>query len=166
MGGFSCFDEFEDMSDEAHLSAEQSGSGTASRFPSAVGNGSGPQHSARASGTRSQEAERLTTIRKRRDFLAANSAKRATTAGFILQMRQRADDSVAKRVGFTVTKKVGNAVTRNRMKRRLRALARDVLPDAGVCGADHILIGRAGQVERDFAKLKADLQSALAKVQK
>ncbi len=81
-------------------------------------------------------------------------------------MRQRADDSVAKRVGFTVTKKVGNAVTRNRMKRRLRALARDVLPDAGVCGADHILIGRAGQVERDFAKLKADLQSALAKVQK
>lgn len=52
------------------------------------------------------------------------------------------------------------------MKRRLRALARDVLPEAGVRGADHILIGRAGQIERDFAKLKSDLQSALAKVQK
>jgi len=154
------------MSDEAHLSAEQSRSGTASRLSSAVGNGGGAQHSAGPSGARSQEAERLTTIRKRRDFLAANSAKRATTTGFILQVRPRLDDSTTKRVGFTVTKKVGNAVARNRMKRRLRALARDVLPEAGVRGADHILIGRAGQIERDFAKLKSDLQSALAKVQK
>lgn len=166
MGGFSCFDEFEDMSDEAHLSTEQSRSGTASRLPSAVGNGGGAQHSAGTPGARPQEAERLTTIRKRRDFLAANSAKRAATSGFILQVRARDDGSPTKRVGFTVTKKVGNAVVRNRMKRRLRALARTVITEAGIRGADHILIGRAGQVERDFTRLTTDLRSALAKIQK
>ncbi len=154
------------MNDEAHFSAEQSGSGTPSRVPSALGYGSGPQHSARASGTRPQETERLSTIRKRRDFLAANSAKRATTTGFILQVRARGDDVPEKRIGFTVTKKVGNAVTRNRMKRRMRALAREVIPERGVAGADHILIGRVGQVERDYAAMKADLLYALRKVQK
>ncbi len=161
-----CFDEFEGMSDEADFSAEQSGSGTSARLPSAVGNGSGPQHSARASGTRPQEALRLTTIKKRRDFLAANNAKRAAMPGFILQVRARDGDSAAKRVGFTVTKKVGNAVIRNRMKRRLRALAREVIAAGGVAGADHILIGRAGHVERDYTLLKAELLKALTKVQK
>jgi len=154
------------MSDEAHFSTEQSGSGTSARLPPALGNGRGPEHSACTPGTRAQKAERLTTIAKRRDFLAANSAKRATTTGFILQVRERNDDSAAKRAGFTVTKKVGNAVTRNRMKRRLRALARDVIAERGVAGADHILIGRVGQVERDYDKLKADLIYALNKVQK
>ena len=67
------------------------------------------------------------------------------------------------RVGFTVTKKVGNAVTRNRLKRRLRALARDILPRAGVAGADHVLIGRGDGVTRDFADLGRDLERALKK---
>ena len=86
--------------------------------------------------------------------------------GFILQVRARDGDSAAKRVGFTVTKKVGNAVIRNRMKRRLRALAREVIAAGGVAGADHILIGRAGHVERDYTLLKAELLKALTKVQK
>ena len=68
------------------------------------------------------------------------------------------------RVGFTVTRKIGGAVVRNRMKRRFRALAREVLPEAGVRGADHVLIGRAGGIERDFALLREDLEKALAKV--
>jgi ribonuclease P protein component len=152
------------MSDEAHFSAEQSGSGTSARLPSAVVHGSGPQHIARTSGTRSQKALRLITIKKRRDFLAANSAKRAAMQGFILQVRARGDESPATRVGFTVTKKVGNAVIRNRMKRRLRALAREVIAEHGAAGADHILIGRAGQVEREFALMKTELIKALAKV--
>lgn len=68
------------------------------------------------------------------------------------------------RVGFTVTKKIGNAVVRNRLKRRLRALARDLLPRAGVVGADHVLIGRGDGVARDFAALSRDLERALRKV--
>lgn len=68
------------------------------------------------------------------------------------------------RVGFTVTKKIGNAVVRNRCKRRLRALAREVLPAVGVPGADHVLIGRDETAARDFAVMRADLEAALARL--
>ena len=67
------------------------------------------------------------------------------------------------RAGFTVTKKIGNSVVRNRLKRRLRALVRQVLPEAGITGADHVLIGRDAGLTRDFAALDADLRKALAK---
>ena len=67
------------------------------------------------------------------------------------------------RVGYTVSRKVGNAVTRNRMKRRLRELARALLPDLGQAGADHVLIGRQSGVERDFAALREDLRTALGR---
>ena len=84
--------------------------------------------------------------------------------GFVLLVRPRDDRDPLMRFGITVTKKIGNAVVRNRMKRRFRALARELLPTAGVAGADHVLIGRAGGVERDFAQLRAELGKALAKV--
>lgn len=84
--------------------------------------------------------------------------------GFVLLVRSRDDGEPAMRVGFTVTKKVGNAVVRNRMKRRLRALAREVLPENGIAGADHVLIGRASGIERDYASLTAELKRALKKV--
>ena len=58
----------------------------------------------------------------------------------------------------------GNAVIRNRVKRRFRELARELLPEAGIAGADHVIIGRNSAVERDFAKLRSDLAKALAKV--
>ena len=64
------------------------------------------------------------------------------------------------RFGITVTKKIGNAVVRNRMKRRFRALIRDVLPTGGLPGHDHVLIGREGGVERDFGKLREELAMA------
>lgn len=84
--------------------------------------------------------------------------------GFVLLVRPRNDGDPLMRVGYTVTKKIGNAVVRNRMKRRLRALARDVLPTAGTRGADHVLIGRAGGVERDYGLLRTELTKALSKL--
>ncbi len=79
-------------------------------------------------------------------------------------MRDRADGDEAIRVGFTVTKKIGGAVVRNRMKRRLRALARELLPAGGFAGSDHVLIGRSGGIERDFALLRQELERALEKL--
>ncbi|OYY79044.1 MAG: ribonuclease P protein component [Sphingomonas sp. 28-62-20] len=106
----------------------------------------------------------MKTLTIRRDFLAANAGKRAPMPGFVLLARDRADGVADMRIGYTVTKKIGNAVIRNRMKRRLRALARDVLPTAGLPGCDHVLIGRAGGLDRDFAQLRADLVKALGKL--
>ncbi|WP_066781670.1 MULTISPECIES: ribonuclease P protein component [unclassified Sphingomonas] len=103
-------------------------------------------------------------LTRRRDFLAANAGRRAPMPGFVLLVRPRDDGDPTIRVGYTVTKKIGNAVVRNRMKRRLRALARDLLPGEGVSGADHVLIGRMGGIERDYASLRAELSKALRKV--
>jgi len=84
--------------------------------------------------------------------------------GFVLLVRPRGDDDGTMRVGFTVTKKIGNAVVRNRMKRRFRALARETLPELGIAGADHVLIGRAGGIERDYSSLASELKRALKKL--
>jgi ribonuclease P protein component len=152
------------MSDEAHLSAEQPRPRTASRIPQADVDSGWPRGDPRPPRARSQKAVGLISIRARKDYLAANSAKRAPMPGFVLLVRDRADGDLAKRLGITVTKKIGNAVVRNRMKRRFRALARDVIIDSGVAGADHILIGRNAGIERDFATLRADLAKAVAKL--
>ncbi len=159
---------------EADLSAVEPGAGTPSRLPHALGHSGRPQRPARASRPRPQEAVgvsespagsagKLVIISKRRDFLAANRGRRAPMPGFVLLVHPRDDGDPAMRVGFTVTKKIGNAVVRNRMKRRLRALSRELLPAAGVPGADHILIGREGGIERDYGLLRAELGKALAK---
>ena len=84
--------------------------------------------------------------------------------GFVLLVRRRGDGDPSMRLGITVTKKIGGAVVRNRMKRRFRELARQILPEAGIAGADHVLIGRAGGVERPYDRLAAELRSALAKL--
>ena len=70
------------------------------------------------------------------------------------------------RVGFTVTKKVGGAVIRNRMKRRFRSLAREIVPIKGFAGSDHVMIGRAKGIERDFTLLRAEFADALDKLRK
>jgi ribonuclease P protein component len=103
-------------------------------------------------------------IKKRPDFLAANRGKRYATPGFVLLVFDRHDDDPVKRLGITITKKVGNAVIRNRMRRRFRELARELLEDHGRAGADHILIGRDGGIERDFSVLRAEMAKALTKL--
>lgn len=86
------------------------------------------------------------------------------TPAFVLLARRRGDGDAATRVGFTVSKKVGNAVARNRAKRRLRALARELLPSGGIAGADHVLIGRAATRERDYATMRDEFARALARL--
>ncbi|MBN8807140.1 MAG: ribonuclease P protein component [Sphingomonas sp.] len=108
----------------------------------------------------------VVTLTRRKDFLAANSGRRAPMPGFVLLVKPRDDGDPTMRVGYTVTKKIGNAVVRNRIKRRFRALAREVLPVSGVAGADHVLIGRGDGLTREFAQLKRDLAKALAKTQR
>ena len=70
------------------------------------------------------------------------------------------------RLGITVTKKVGGAVARNRIKRRFRALAAQILPETGIDGADHVLIGRSDALDRPFDQLSADLRQALTKLRR
>ena len=99
------------------------------------------------------------TIRKRADFLAANRGLRVARPGFVLLANP--NGGRGKRFGVTVTKKIGNAVVRNRMKRRFRELLRAALPEGGLPDHDHVLIGREGGVERDFARLADELAEAL-----
>ncbi len=101
----------------------------------------------------------LHTLRKRADFLAANHGLRVARPGFVLLARP--NGGLGLRFGITVTKKIGNAVVRNRMKRRFRELARTILPLEGLPDHDHVLIGREGGVERDFARLQEELAMAL-----
>ncbi|MGF7151243.1 ribonuclease P protein component [Sphingomonas zeicaulis] len=149
------------MSDEAHLSAQQARAGPPSRLPVAQRDCRGPQGSARAPRPRPQQAVRLNRLTRRADYLAANSGKRVAMPGFVLLVRRRDDGDSAIRLGITVTKKIGGAVVRNRMKRRFRELARTFLEERGVPGADHVLIGRAGGVERDYDLLGEELTKAL-----
>ncbi|MCH8001099.1 MAG: ribonuclease P protein component [Proteobacteria bacterium] len=119
-------------------------------------------------------------LRTRPDFLkvAAEGAK-WVTPGLILQARRRPPPAAAGtgkaaarkpieedevRVGFTVSRKVGNATRRNRARRRLRAVATEVLPELGRPGCDYVLIGRARTLDRPYAELVEDLRQALGRV--
>lgn len=98
-------------------------------------------------------------LRRRSDFLAANKGLRNAKVGFVLLTRPNGGEGM--RYGITVTKKIGNAVVRNRMKRRFRELLRDALPTHGLADHDHVLIGRSGGVERGFAEMGEELGAAL-----
>jgi ribonuclease P protein component len=109
----------------------------------------------------SESSPAIAVITRRADFLAANRGLRIARAGFVLLANPNQGRGV--RYGVTVTKKIGNAVVRNRMKRRFRELLRATLPERGLPDHDHILIGREGGVERDFATMAAELSAALTR---
>jgi ribonuclease P protein component len=102
-------------------------------------------------------------LKRRADFLlAAKIGRKAPMPGMIVQVRPR-EDAGSARVGFTVTKKVGNAVVRNRVRRRLKEAARLVLGAAQAPAADIVLIGREATRTRKFTALQDDLRRALRK---
>lgn len=111
-------------------------------------------------------SSRMVVLTKRADFQRASRAAHVAKPGFVLQMRRRRADEPCPpeivRVGFTCSKKVGNAVARNRAKRRLREVARLALTDQGQPGHDYVLIGRKGATaDLPFAQLQADFGAAL-----
>ncbi len=103
------------------------------------------------------------TLRHRREFLACARGRRFTTAAFVLQRIAR-DDAAQDRFGYTVTKKTGNAPARSRIKRRLRALVRQVASDQPASGADYVLVARSEALTRSFSDLKTDLLRSMTKL--
>jgi ribonuclease P protein component len=104
-------------------------------------------------------------LRRRRDFLAAAAGAKAPTTGFVLQERRRGDEGPA-RVGFTVSKKVGGAVERNRVRRRLREVVRLSAARNLRIGSDYVLVGRSIALEMPFSCLVEDFAGALARLDK
>ncbi len=102
-------------------------------------------------------------LRNRSEFLAAARGRKRAERGLVLQAISRGDGNPF-RVGFTVTRKVGCAVERNRAKRRLRAAAAEILPLAAKPGYDYVLIGRQDTLTRRWPDLLSDLRIALSKV--
>jgi len=102
-------------------------------------------------------------LKKRADFLAAASGAKGHTAGFVLQLRRRADEGPA-RVGFTVSKRVGNAVARNRVRRRLREMVRRTPERAFRTGCDYVVVGRQPAIVLPFDRLVRDFSGALDRI--
>lgn len=103
----------------------------------------------------------LARLKKRADFLRAQKGVRRVTPSMTLEACGGPADPERARVGFTATKKLGNAVTRNRAKRRLRAAAAQVLGEMGRQAHDYVLVARPGTLDRPFAQLTQDLAAAV-----
>lgn len=101
-------------------------------------------------------------LKKRSDFLAASKNGVSVAAkGLVLQALPNKNDSNSTRVGFTATKKLGNAVTRNRIKRRLRVIAMELIESSAKPGYDYVVIGRMAAIDRKFDELKKDFKYCL-----
>jgi ribonuclease P protein component len=102
-------------------------------------------------------------LKRRTDFQAAAKGARAPASNFVLQARSRGDEGAC-RIGFTVSRQVGNAVERNRVRRRLREVVR-LAPQAALCaGHDYVLIGRRAALDASFPDLVGELAAALRRI--
>ena len=108
----------------------------------------------------------IARLKKRRDFLSTARGMKVFSAHFILQARHRRDDHKTVRVGFTASRKVGNAIKRNRAKRRMAALARELMPIWALQGHDYVIIAHSSLATQEYHILKKTLQRALKKIAK
>ena len=106
----------------------------------------------------------MVRLKQRADFLAAASGAKVATAAFVLQGRHR-DDGGPPRVGFTVSRKVGTAVERNRVRRRLRDIVRRSAAESLRAGYDYVLVGRRTALSRQFEQMIDDLRNALRRLE-
>ena len=166
--------EFRRSKRETHLSTEQARAQAPTRLSHAHGDEGRPQGHRRAPFARPQAAFGLKALqptsrtimqrlKRRADFLAAREGARAPASAFLVQARNR-HDAAEPRVGLTVTKQTGSAVERNRIRRRLREAARNVMSAAGKPGFDYVLVARREALGAPFAVLVKDLERALEKV--
>ncbi|MEX2643547.1 MAG: ribonuclease P protein component [Acetobacterales bacterium] len=111
-------------------------------------------------------APALSRLKRRAEFVrVTRQGRKAASAGLVLQAAPfENSDHDAFRVGFTVTRRVGNAVVRNRVRRRLRAVAQEIMPTGARPGFDYVLVGRAATKDRPYDALRRDLVSALGRL--
>lgn len=108
----------------------------------------------------------LERIKTRKDYLAiAATGRRWVTPAFVIQTKESDDKNRPPHVGFTVTKKVGNAVIRNRVRRRLKEAAREIMPLKASSGREYVLIGRFACLDIAYERIKSDLKWALKKLE-
>ncbi|MGD9507640.1 MAG: ribonuclease P protein component [Geminicoccaceae bacterium] len=108
----------------------------------------------------------MVRLRRRGEFLAAARGRRVASEAFVLQCvaRREPERAATVGIGLTVTRKIGNAVVRNRARRRLREALRLVLPGPARPGADYVVVARPAALTRPFARLQDDLSCALAQI--
>jgi ribonuclease P protein component len=157
---------------EADLSTEQARAQAPSRLPQPHGNQGGPQGNCATPFARPQAAECVSPaprgisvrrLTKRADYVAAAAGITQAAGALVLQARSR-DDAKPARFGFTVSKKVGNAPQRNRVRRRLKELVRLAQPGDARAGHDYVLVGRRVALKRPFEELTGEFRGVLRRI--
>ena len=109
---------------------------------------------------KTSKIQKIDKITKRQDYLRASKSKYFRSNSFIIQFYNR-DDDLGPRYGVTATKKIGNAIKRNKAKRRIRNLVKDLLPKYGKSGYDYVFIAKENLINEDWEVLREESTSVL-----